>query len=156
MVPCGSTPVARLNLAKNEAAEEVLRRRLLLFVVLKTRQLLVPVPPEYWIFKMASLCYSMVQHFLPFQYVTVAVFRAFWYVIYLLTITDSEIGKKTPEEDLKQTRRDRPIFKKKVGNYDKCEFSNFFLFQRAKMIISVLVTWRIVDCNLAVRVLLSF
>ena len=60
------------------------------------------------------------------------------------------------EEDLKQTRRDRPIFKKKVGNYDKCEFSNFFLFQRAKMIISVLVTWMIVDCNLAVRVLLSF
>ena len=68
----------------------------------------------------------------------------------------SEIGKKKHEEDLKQTRRDRPIFKKKVGNYDKCEFSNFFLFQRAKMIISVLVTWMIVDCNLAVRFLLSF
>ena len=60
MVPCGSSPVARLNLAKNEAVEEVLRRRLLLFVVLKTRQLLVPVPPEYWIFKMASPCYFLV------------------------------------------------------------------------------------------------
>ena len=99
----------------------------------------------------------MVQHFLPFQYVTVAVFRAFWYFLYQLqTIADKEIGKNKHEEDLKQTRRDRPIFKKKVGNYDKCEFSNFFLFQRAKMIISVLVTWMIVDCNLAVRFLLSF
>ena len=98
----------------------------------------------------------MVQHLLPFQYVTVAVFRAFGYFLYQLTIADSEIGKKKHEEDLKQTRRDRPIFKKKVGNYDKCEFSNFFLFQRAKMIISVLVTWMIVDCNLAVRFLLSF
>ena len=39
---------------------------------------------------------------------------------------------------------------------DKCEFSNFFLFQQAKMIISVLVTWMIVDCHLVVRVLLSF
>ena len=77
-------------------------------------------------------------------------------MLYLLTIADSEIGKKKYEEDLKQTRRDRPIFKKKVGNYDKCEFSNFFLFQRAKMIISVLVTWMIVDCNLAVRFLSSF
>ena len=98
----------------------------------------------------------MVQLFLPFQYVTVAVFRAFWYFLYLLTIADSEIGKKKHEEDLKQTRRDRPIFKKKVGNYDKCEFSNFFLFQPAKMIISVLVTQMKVDCNLAVRFLLSF
>ena len=35
-------------------------------------------------------------------------------------------------------------------------FLNFFLFQQAKMIISVLVTWMIVDYNLAVRVLLSF
>ena len=98
----------------------------------------------------------MVQHFLPFQYVTMAVFRAFWYFLYLLTIAGSEIGKKKPEEDLKQTQRDRPIFKKKVGNYDKCEFYNFFLFQRAKMIISVFVTWIIVDFNFAVRLLLSF
>ena len=59
----------------------------------------------------------MVQHFLPFQYVTVAVFRAFWYFLYLLqTIADKEIGKNKHEEDLKQTRRDRPIFKKKVSN----------------------------------------
>ena len=98
----------------------------------------------------------MVQHFLPFQYVTVAVFRASGYFLYLLTVAESEIGKKNSEEDLKQTRRDRPIFKEKVDNYDKCEFSNFFLFQRAKMIISVLVTWMMVDCNLAVRFLLSF
>ena len=98
----------------------------------------------------------MVQHFLLFQYVTVAVFRAFGYFLYLLTIADSEIGKKKHEEDLKQTRRDLPIFKKKVGNYDKCEFSNFFMFQQARMTISVLVTWMIVDCNLAVRFLLSF
>ena len=74
----------------------------------------------------------------------------------MLTIADSEIGNKNHEEDLKQTRRDRPIFKKKLGTYDKCEFSNFFFFQRAKIIISVLVTWMIVHCNLAVRVLLTF
>ena len=109
---------------------------------------------------MASFCYFLVlSHglaFLPFQDVTVTVFRTFRYFLYLLTLADSEIVNKNHEEDLKQTRRDRPIFKKKVGTYDKCEFSNFFLFQRAKMIISVLVTWMIVDCNLAVRVLLSF
>ena len=98
----------------------------------------------------------MVQHSLPFQDVTVAAFRAFWYFLYLLTIADSEIGEKNHEEDLKETRRDRPIFNKMVGNYDKCEFSNFFLFKQAKMIISVLVTWVIVDRNLAVRVLLFF
>ena len=40
--------------------------------------------------------------------------------------------------------------------HNKCEFSNFFLFQWPKMIISVLVTWMIVDCNLAIRVVLSF
>ena len=55
----------------------------------------------------------MVQHFLPFQYVAVAVFRAFRYFFYLLTIADSEIGKKKHEEDLKQARKDLPIFKKK-------------------------------------------
>ena len=98
----------------------------------------------------------MVQYFLPFQNVTVAVFQVFLYFLYLLAILDREIRKKNHEEDLKQTRRDRPIFKKKVGNYEKCEFSNFFLFQRAKMIISVLVAWVIVDCNLAARVLISF
>ena len=43
---------------------------------------------------------------------------------------------------------------KKLGNYNKCEFSNFFLFQWPKMIISVLVTWMIVRCNLDVRVVL--
>ena len=64
--------------------------------------------------------------------------------------------KEIHEEDLKQTRRDWPVCKKKLGNYNKCDFSNFFLFQWPKMIISVLVTWMIVDCNLAVRVVLSF
>ena len=98
----------------------------------------------------------MVQHFLLFQNVTVAVFQGFLYFLYLLAILDSEIRKKNHEEDLKQTRRDRPIFNKKVGNFEKCEFSNFFLFQQAKMIISVLVAWMIVDCNLAARVLISF
>ena len=72
------------------------------------------------------------------------------------SILYSEIWKKIHEEDLKQTRRDQPVCKKKFGNYNKCEFSNFFLFQWPKMIISVLVTWMTVDCNLAVRVVLSF
>ena len=49
-----------------------------------------------------------------------------------MTIADIEIENKNHEEDLKQTRGDRPIFKKKVGTYDKYEFSNFFLFQQAK------------------------
>ena len=49
------------------------------------------------------------------------------------------------------SRRDRPVCKKILGNFklNKCEFSNFFLFQRPKM-ISVLVTWMIVDGNLGV------
>ena len=59
----------------------------------------------------------MVQHFLPFQEVTGAVFRAFWYFLYLVTINDSEILKKNREEDLQQTKSDRPIFKEKVGNW---------------------------------------
>ena len=46
--------------------------------------------------------------------------------------------------------------KKKLGNYNKCEFSNFFLSQWPKVIISVLATWMIVDCNLSVRVVPSF
>ena len=32
----------------------------LLLVIFETRQLLVPVPFEYWILKMASLCYFLV------------------------------------------------------------------------------------------------
>ena len=62
--------------------------------------------------------------------------------------------KENSRRGLKQTRRDRPVCKKKLANYNKCEFSNFFLFQWPKMIISVLATWIIVDCNLAVRVVL--
>ena len=114
----------------------------------------MPVPPEYWIFKMASLCYFLVL-FHGSALFAVSICNS-GSISSFLIFPDSEIGKRKHEEDLKQTRRDRPIFKKKVGNYDKCEFSNFFLFQRAKMIISVLVTWMIVDCNLAVRFLLSF
>ena len=36
------------------------------------------------------------------------------------------------------------------------EFSNFFLFQWPKMIISVLVARMIVDCYLAIRIVLLF
>ena len=125
-----------------------------------TRQLLVPVPPESWVFKMASLCYFLVLfHGSALFAISVCNSDSISSLLIfplLLTIADSEIGKKKHEEDLKQIRRDRPIFNKKVGNYDKCQFSNFFLFQRAKMIISVSIKWMIVDCNLAVRFLLSF
>ena len=117
----------------------------------ETRQLLVPVPPESWVFKMASLWYFLVLfHGSALFAISVCNSDSISSLLIfplLLTIADSEIGKKKHEEDLKQIRRDRPIFNKKVGNYDKCQFSNFFLFQRAKMIISVLVTWMIVDCN---------
>ena len=120
----------------------------------------MPVPPESWVFKMASLCYFLVLfHGSALFAISICNSDSISSLLIfplLLTIADSEIGKKKHEEDLKQIRRDRPIFNKKVGNYDKCQFSNFFLFQRAKMIISVLVTWMIVDCNLAVRFLLSF
>ena len=109
---------------------------------------------------MASLCYFLV---LSHGLALFAVLRCYSdnisnFLIFPLPAdqADSEIGNKNHEEDLKQTRRDRPIFKKKVGTYDKFEFSNFFLFPRAKMIIGVLVTWIIVDYNLAVRILLSF
>ena len=49
------------------------------------------------------------------------------------------------------SQRDWPVGRKTLGNFklNKCEFSNFFLFQRPKM-ISVLVTWVIVDGSLAV------
>ena len=69
----------------------------------------MPVLPKYCIFKMASLCYDvslnpMVQHFLPFQIVTVQYFQLFYIFFYLLTIPDSEIGKENREEDLKNTK----------------------------------------------------
>ena len=119
------------------------------------------IPPECWIFKMASLCYFLVSSYRSALFAlskcNLGSISSFWYVLQLLNILDSEIWKKIHEEDLKQTRRpDRPVYKKKLRNYSKCEFSNFFLFQWLKMIISVLVTWMIVDCNLAVRVVLSF
>ena len=63
--------------------------------------------------------------------------------------------KKIHENDSIQTRRDRPVCKKKLGNYNKCEFSNFFLFQRPKMIISVLVACHD-SGNLCVRFSLFF
>ena len=66
-------------------------------------------------------------------------------------------AEHTLQRNMKEnSRRGLRTNKKKLGNYNKCEFSNFFLFQWPKMIISVLVTWMIVDCNLAVRVVLSF
>ena len=64
--------------------------------------------------------------------------------------------KENSRRGLKTNTKGRPVYKEKLGNYNKCEFSNFFLFQWPKMIISVLVTWMIVDCNLAVRIVLSF
>ena len=121
----------------------------------------MPVSHEYCIFKMGLLCYYvhlnlMVQHFLPFQIVPVPVFRAFLDFLYLLTIPESEIRKKNREEDLKQTRRDPGLFsRKRLATMTNVSFL-ILLFQRAKIIISVLVTWMIVDCNLDVRVLLSF
>ena len=67
---------------------------------------------------MATLSYHvhlnpMVQHFLPFQIVTVAVFRAFLFSLYLLTITESEIGKKIREEDLKKNMKGSAYFQEK-------------------------------------------
>ena len=56
----------------------------------------------------------MVHHFLPFQNVTVVVFRAVRYFLYLLTIgLDSEIAKKILE-DLEQTRRAVAYLQEKV------------------------------------------
>ena len=43
--------------------------------------------------------------------------------------------KENSRRGLKTNKR--PVCKKKLGNYNKCEFSNFFLFQWPKMIISV-------------------
>ena len=121
---------------------------------------LVPVPPECKIFKMASRRCFLVSSYRSALFAllkcNVGSNRAFWYVLQLLNILYSEIWKKTHEDDSKQTRRDRPVGKRKLGNCNKCEFSNFFLFQWPKMIISVLVTWVILECNLAVRVVLSF
>ena len=135
------------------------------YVIYRT-QILVPVPPECWIFKRASLCYFLVSSYRSALFAPLkcnlgkAVSRAFWYFLQLLSILYSQIWKKVHEEDLKQTWRGRPVCKKnvckkKLGNYNKCEFSNFLLFQWPKTIISVLVTWIMVDCNLAVRVVLS-
>ena len=123
--------------------------------VLGTKQLLVPVPPEYRISRWHHFhLYPMVHHFLPFQNVTVVVFRAVRYFLYLLTIgLDSEIAKKILE-DLEQTRIAVAYLQEK--NWQQWQMSvliSSVLFQRAKMIISVLVTWMIVDRNLAVRVL---
>ena len=54
------------------------------------------------------------------------------------------------------SKRKRNLKKKKYFTQIFYARENFFLFQWPKMIISVLVTWMIVDCNLAVRVVLSF
>ena len=82
-------------------------------------QLLVPVPPEYWTFKMASLCYFLV---LSHGLALFAVPRCYSdsisnFLIFPLPADHSWQWnrEKNQEEDLKQRRRDRPIFKKKVG-----------------------------------------
>ena len=97
---------------------------------------------------MESLCYFLVSSYRPalFNLRSISSFLIF-----------SPGAEHTLQRNMKEnSRRDRPVCEKKLGNYNKCEFSNFFLFQWPKMIISVLVTWMIVDCNLAVRVVLSF
>lgn len=64
--------------------------------------------------------------------------------------------KKIREEDLEQTRSGL-FARKSLAIMTNLSFLiSSVLFQRAKMIISVLVTWIIVDRNLAVRVLSSF
>ena len=109
---------------------------------------------------MASLCYFLVS---PYRSVLFALSKCNLGSISSFLIfppaaehTLQRNMEENSRRGLKKTRRDRPVCKKKLGNYNKCEFSNFFLFQWPKMIISVLVNWMIVDCNLAVRVVLSF
>ena len=66
------------------------------------------------------------------------------------------MAKKIREEDLEQTRSGL-FARKSLAIMTNLSFLiSSVLFQRAKMIISVLVTWIIVDRNLAVRVLSSF
>ena len=43
------------------------------------------------------------------------------------------------------------VFNAKSSNRKKCKYSSFFLFQWPEMIVSVLGTWMIVDCIVAVR-----
>ena len=139
--------------AQNRAFPREFVTLMLAQFVLKIAHLAISMKPHGY-----RALHVMCQSSAPFavQNITEAVFRAVWYFLQPLNIVYSEIWKKSHEEDLKQTRRDRPVRKKKLRNYNKCEFSNFFLFQRPKMIISVLVTWMIVDCNLAVKVVLCF
>ena len=64
--------------------------------------------------------------------------------------------KKIREEDLEQTRSGQ-FARKSLAIMTNLSFLiSSVPFQRAKMIISVLVTWMIVDHNLAVRVLSCF
>ena len=64
--------------------------------------------------------------------------------------------KENSRRGLKTNTKELACLQEKLGNYNKCECFNFLLFQWPKMIFSVLVTWMIVDCNLAIRVVLSF
>ena len=119
-------------------------------------QLLLLVPPECWIFKMASLCYFLVSSYRSAlsarSKCNLGSISSF---LICPPAAEHTLQRNMKENSRRQTRMDRPVCKKKLGNYNKCEFSNFFLFQWPK-ISSVLVTWMIVDCNLAVRVVLSF
>ena len=124
----------------------------LLFVVLETRQLLVPVPPEYWIFNMASLCYFLV------------LFHGS--ALFAISIWDSGsisrflIFPLPADHSWHRNREEKAWRGLKTNTKGSAYFQEkgwqLFLFQQAKMLISVLVTWMIVDCNLAVRFLSSF
>ena len=130
------------------------------FAIFVLTPLLVPVLPECWIFKMASLCYFLVS---SYRSALFSLSKCNLGSISSLLIcppaaehTLQRNMKENSRRGLKTNTKGRPVYKEKLGNYNKCEFSNFFLFQWPKMIISVLVTWMIVDCNLTVRVVLSF
>ena len=124
----------------------------------ETRQLLVPVPPESWVFKMASLCYFLVL-FPGSALFAISVCNSGSISSFLIfSLPTDHSWQRNREEKawrgLKTNTKGSAYFQEK--GWQLCEFSNFFLFERAKMIISVLVTWMTVDCNLAVRFLLSF
>ena len=65
---------------------------------LETRQVLVPVPSEYWISKMASLYYILIVSIFSALFAvlntTMAVFRVLWNSL----ADHSEIGKKNHQE----------------------------------------------------------
>ena len=99
----------------------------------------------YWVLNFqdgVALLFLVLSHgSAPFRDVTGAVFRAFWYFLYLLIINDSEILKKNREEDLQQTQSDRPIFKEKVGNYSAWTNVSFLISSCSNKPKWLLVFW---------------